>query len=62
MARVESSVVNGHRHKYTDQVGINTSGANRTSISDGHSHLIIRDGAGRAIRIERADGHTHELM
>lgn len=62
MARVTTSSVNGHTHKYTDVVGLNTTSANRTTVSNGHSHVIKRDKAGRAIRIERADDHTHSLV
>lgn len=61
MARlIRTTVDNGHFHHYTDLVnpGTNTT---QTSIVDGHSHIVTRDGAGLALRVEEAAGHTHDL-
>lgn len=61
MARlIETTVDDGHFHHYTDLVNPGTS-TTQTSIVDGHNHTVVRDGAGLALRIEEADGHTHDL-
>lgn len=61
MARVETGSRNGHVHKYTDK--ISGKRATRTTIVDGHDHPVIRDDAGRAIRIGRSGDvpHSHPI-
>ena len=61
MARlIETTVGEGHFHHYTDIVSVSKS-YTQTSIVNGHSHKVTRDGAGIALRIEEEAGHTHDL-
>ena len=60
MARVKSGFKLGHQHTYTDKAS-SKNRATEASITQGHTHRVVRDDAGRALRLERSDGHTHNL-
>ncbi len=61
MARVDTGSRDGHVHKYTDK--ISGKRATRTTIAEGHDHPVIRDDAGRVLRIGRAGdpAHSHPI-
>lgn len=62
MARKNTTTNQGHSHSYTDQVS-SPNRSTQTSIDQDHDHKVVRDDAGRAIRIARAGTppHTHKI-
>lgn len=56
-----TTVEAGHYHNYTPKIAYDAA-LTYTTIADGHSHIIERDGVGNAISIAESDGHTHDLF